>query len=870
MKADILRDKFLDFFKTKDHKIISSDSLVPKDDPTVLFTPAGMNQFKKEFLSPKPKFKRVATCQRCLRTDDLDKVGKTAHHHTFFEMLGNFSFGDYFKKEAIQFAWEFLTEVLKIKQDNLWVSVYEGDEESFNIWKEIIKLPSSKIVKLDDRTNFWPQEVQKKGPDGPCGPCSEIFFDWGENYGCKRPDCNPSCNCGRFVEVWNLVFTQFNRKSPGILEPLPKKNIDTGMGLERLASVMQGVETNFKTDLFIPIIEEITDDLDIDIDKFKQNIYAIADHIRAITFAIYDGVMPSNEERGYVVRKLIRKSIMHLKKIKIDKPFLYRLVPVVAQTMEKPYPELMVRKENISQIVLNEEKNFLSIIHSSEPIFAQAFRDFLKGKIDEEEAGRIAFRLYDTYGIPLELTQDFALKKGFRISEAVFNQMLLTQRELSQRKSVLEKKVFAIKTFYTKIKPTEFLGYNLFETKAKVLRIDKSDNNFEIILDKTVFYPESGGQVADTGTIEKGKTIFEVLDTQKRDNVIVHIGRFKSGSLKEKDTVLAKIDQERRLSIARNHTATHLLQAALRKVLGEHVQQQGSYVGDRYLRFDFTHFKTLSDEEIMRVEGLVNEYILNNDKVIKKEMSLEKAKKLKALAFFEEKYERKVRVVFIGDYSKELCAGTHLDFTSLIGLFKIVSFSSIAQGIKRIEAVTGQYAYRRIKEQSDLIRRLGELLKTNEEGIISQIEKKIKQIKELENSLDNLHLEYIKSLLDKIVSDAEEIKGIKVIFKFIPNIREEILRRAVDLIKEKGQNLVVLLNTIIDDNIFMVLGISKELTQKGLDASKIIKGIASLLGGSGGGRADFAQGSGGRIKNKEDLYLKLKESIRNYEDNLSQ
>jgi alanyl-tRNA synthetase len=861
MKADILRDKFLDFFKNKDHKIISSDSLVPKDDPTVLFTPAGMNQFKKEFLSPKPKLKRVATCQRCLRTDDLDKVGKTAYHHTFFEMLGNFSFGDYFKKEAIIFAWEFLTEVLKIKEDRLWVSVYEEDEESFNIWKEIIKIPISKIVKLDDRSNFWPSEAKKKGPDGPCGPCSEIFFDWGPDYGCRRASCNPSCNCGRFVEVWNLVFTQFNRRSPGILEPLPKKNIDTGMGLERLASVMQGVDTNFKTDLFLPIIEEITTDLNIDIDKFKENIYAVADHIRAITFAIYDGVMPSNEERGYVVRKLIRKSTMHLKKLKINKPFLYKLVGLVAQTMEKPYPELLLRRENISQIVLNEEKNFLSIIQSSESIFAKEFEDFLKGKQDEEEAGKIAFRLYDTYGIPLELSQDFALRKGFRISEEIFNRMLISQRQLSQKKSVLERKIFSTKTFYTKIKPTEFLGYSLLETKAKVLRVEKNDNNFEIILDRTVFYPESGGQIADTGTIEKAKTIFEVLDTQKRDSVIVHIGRFKSGSFKEKDTVLAKIDQKRRLSIARNHTATHLLQSALRKVLGEHVQQQGSYVADQYLRFDFTHFKPLSNDEIKRVEELVNAYILNNDRVIKEEMTLEKAKKLKALAFFEEKYEKKVRVISIGDYSKELCAGTHLDFTAPIGLFKITSFSSIAQGIKRIEAVTGEYAYKMIREQSDLIRDISELLKTDSKGIIPQIEKKIRQIKELESCLDNLHLDYIRSFQDTIVSHAEEIKGVKIVFKFIPNIRAEILRKAIDLIKEKNTNVVVLLVTILEENIFMVLGISKELTQRGLDAAQIIRELASSVGGSGGGRADFAQGSGPQIRNKDNLYPKLKEII---------
>jgi len=870
MKADTLRDKFLDFFKNKDHRIFDSDSLVPKNDPTVLFTPAGMNQFKEEFLSPKPSVKRAASCQRCLRTDDLDKVGKTAYHHTFFEMLGNFSFGDYFKKEAISFAWEFLTCVLKIKEDKLWVSVYIEDEESFNIWKDIIKVPVLRIVKLDDRTNFWPAQAKEKGPDGPCGPCSEIFFDWGKDFGCKRPECNPSCSCGRFVEVWNLVFTQFNRKSPGILEPLPKKNIDTGMGLERLASIMQAVKTNFETDLFSPIVKEIISNLDVDKDKFKENIYAVSDHIRAVTFAIYDGVLPSNEERGYVVRKIIRRGIMHLKKMKINKPFLYRLVPVVAKVMQKPYPELLSLQESISKIILEEEKNYLSILEESQNIFKKEFKDFLEGKNDPRESAKVAFKLYDTYGIPLELSKDFALQHGFEISSKVFEELLLSQRRLSQKETMFENKVFVDSPFFINLKETKFLGYTEFQTKAKVLKIEKNNDLFQIVLDKTVFYPESGGQIGDTGTIERKESIFEVLDTQKKDKVIIHIGKFKTNQMfKEKDLVLAKIDQKRRLSIARNHTATHLLQSALRNILGTHIKQEGSYVSDEYLRFDFFYPEKLNYQEVMRVEEEVNNYILKNDRVVKRTMSLEEAKRIKALAFFEEKYEKKVRVVSIGDYSKELCGGTHLDYTGQIGIFKITSFSSVAQNIKRIEAKTGKPAYRTVREYSDLIQDICLLLKSKPSDLIVQLEKRINRIKELEKLLDNLQFEYLNSSVEEMLNKAEEIKGIKFIYRFVSYVSPQVLRRIVDLIKAKEIKVIVLLATILDDNLYMVLGLSQTLNKMGLEANVLIKELASCFEGSGGGRADFAQGNSPVIENPQLLYQKLKEIILKYEDNLS-
>jgi len=870
MKADVIRNSFLEFFRANNHQIVPSDSLVPRNDPTVLFTPAGMNQFKEDFLSPQPRFKRAASCQRCLRMDDLDKVGKTSYHHTFFEMLGNFSFGNYFKKEAIKFAWEFLTEVLKINPQKLWVSVYIDDDEAYKIWNGNIKIPVHKIIRLDDSSNFWPAEVKTKGPNGPCGPCSEIFFDRGDNFGCGKSSCSVGCGCGRFVEVWNLVFTQFNRQEDGTLNPLPKKNIDTGMGLERLSALLQGVESNFKTDLFSPIIDEIVAHIDNrDGGAIWDNLCAIADHIRAITFAIYDGVYPSNEERGYIVRKLIRKSVMHLKKVKINKPFLYSLVPIVAEIMKDPYPELDAKKENISQIILTEEKNYLSILSSAQSILNNTFADFLKNKSDEIEAARCAFKLYDTYGIPLEITQEFAKQNNFTLNLQEFNRLLSEQRKLSQEKTLTEKVIFKDQGFFKKITTTKFLGYQKTETEAKVLKIFESEDKTEVILDRTVFYPESGGQVADTGIIQKGNCVFKVKDTQKKDKFIVHIGEFQGNRFKEKDTVLAKIDQERRKAIARNHTATHLLQFALRKILGEHVKQQGSYVGENYLRFDFSHFKPLSFSDIMRIEQQVNKCILNNDKVIKKEMTFEQAKRINALAFFEEKYDRYVRVVSIGDYSKELCAGTHLDFTAEIGIFKIVSFSSVAQGIKRIEAITGSSAYENITEQTHLIQDISMLLKTNPDNLLSQCEKKLTYIKELEKKIESIQFEYIKVLLEESLLKAEEWQGIKIIYKIIPDTQPAVLRKAVDLIKQNTQKAVIFLVSPQKDTVFIVVGVTPSLVKMGLNADKLIKQISKHIGGNGAGREDFAQGSGKDLKELDLLYLKFKEILKTYENNLS-
>jgi alanyl-tRNA synthetase len=849
---------------------VESDSLVPQDDPTVLFTPAGMNQFKKQFLGMITDFSRAATAQRCLRTDDLDKVGKTSGHHTFFEMLGNFSFGDYFKEEAIAWAWEFLMEELKIKEERLWVSIYKDDDEAFRIWRDKIKIPQDRIVKLGDKENFWPSEAKAKGPNGPCGPCSEIFFDQGSDIGCKKPQCNPSCNCGRFVEVWNLVFTQFNRREGGLLEPLPKKNIDTGMGLERLAAVMQGVPNNFGTDLFQPIIKEIIGQIKDNGSKHKELIYAIADHIRAIVFAIYDGVLPSNEARGYVIRKLIRKSTLHLRTLGIKKPFLYKLVPVLSTVMKTPYPELEKRRENIAEIILAEEKNFINTLDSSDTLIGDKYKELIK-KPDSDMAGKIAFQLYDTYGIPLEFTQEWLEKKTGRPVEKSFtfrfNIGLKEQKDRSKSQSAMKGDVFDVKGLDLGVKESKFSGYKEYQTKAKILKIVKDsapvkrinkDEQAKIILDKTVFYPESGGQVGDTGELIKGKNIFEVADTQKTDKVIIHIGRVKEGSFKQADAVLAKINIERRLSIARNHTATHLLQAALRKVLGVHVQQQGSLVAEDRLRFDFTHFKDIKKDELDRLEEIVNNYILSNYALQSKQMPLAQAKKQGALAFFGEKYQNNVRVVSVAEFSKELCGGTHLDSTGQIGLFKITQEGSVARGLRRIEAVTGKQAYKIIKEQESTVADIASALSVPEDKIVQELQKRLSRIKELEKQLSAHKSDILKTSIDTDIKNVTNINGINLVTHV--DVDMNSVRSAVDLIKEKVENNTIVFSSTgnnLKGQVFLAIGITGDLCERGVDASWLIKEMAAETGGSGGGRKDFAQAGGNKPENLEKALQKL-------------
>jgi alanyl-tRNA synthetase len=872
MTADILREKFLDFFKGKKHKIVESDSLVPKDDPTVLFTPAGMNQFKKEFLGFDSGFRRAATAQRCLRTDDLDKVGKTTGHHTFFEMLGNFSFGDYFKSEAISWAWEFLSQELKISEEKLWVSVYKDDDEAYGIWRNNIGVSPNKIIKLGDKENFWPSEAKEKGPNGPCGPCSEIFFDHGEGVGCKRADCTPACSCGRFVEVWNLVFTQFNRKEGAILEPLPTRNIDTGMGLERLTAVTQGVLSNFETELFQPIIKEILSFLKSHASGEKELEYALADHIRAIVFSIYDGVLPSNEARGYVVRKLIRKSVLHLRALGIKQPFLNKLVPVLAEIMENPYPELKKRRENIAEIILAEEESFINTLNSSHRLFKEKFKPVLK-KQGPEVAGKIAFQLYDTYGIPLELSQDWLEKNNVNFSREAFDVQLKQQKARSKSQSAMKGDVFSVKDSGFGLKETKFNGYKNDSVRAKIIKIIKDNaeikkmvqgEEVKIILDQTVFYPESGGQIGDTGQFIKGKNVFEVLDTQRSGGVIVHIGKIKEGSFKKGDFVLARIDLERRISITRNHTATHLLQAALRKVLGTHVQQQGSLVAQDRLRFDFTHFKDIPDPQLDRVEEIVNNYILTSYNLSTQQMSLSEARKKGALAFFGEKYGSRVRVVSIGDVSQELCGGTHLDSTAQIGLFKIIQEGSVASGIRRIEAVTGSAAYKLIREEEGILHGAAKALGVAEEKVTQEAQKMLAYIKELEKRLHSYIEGALKASVENYIKTGEDINGIKFIAPVEPDV--DSVRKIVDLIKEKvNRNTIIASSTgsSLENKVFWAIGVTQDLCEKGVDAVKLIKEVSPEIGGSGGGRKDFAQAGGSKSGNQERILNKLRTVISN-------
>ncbi|MBM3255268.1 MAG: alanine--tRNA ligase, partial [Candidatus Omnitrophica bacterium] len=862
MKADILREKFLSFFKDRKHKVVESDSLVPRDDPTVLFTPAGMNQFKKQFLGAVGSFRRAVSSQRCLRTGDLENVGRTAGHHTFFEMLGNFSFGDYFKEEAIAWAWEFLTEELKIPQERFWVSVYKDDREAYRIWKENIDLPAQKIIKLGDKENFWPSEAKEKGPNGPCGPCSEIFVDQGSSFGCGKSNCSPACDCARFLEVWNLVFTQFNRKENGILEPLPQKNIDTGMGLERLAAVMQGVANNFETDLFKPLVDQIAS-------KDQALAYAVADHIRAIVFSIYDGVMPSNEERGYVIRKLIRKSTLHLRSLGFKQPFLYKLVAVLSEIMRKPYPELIERRENIAEIILIEEKNFISTLNSSQRLFKEA--GFLNN--DAVGAAHKVFELYDTYGIPLELTKEWLDKQGIDFSQEVFDKDLKEQRARSKAGSSMKGDVFDLKELHLGTKKTSFVGYNKLEVRAKILRIVQDNGQAKkiskgegakIVLDKTPFYPESGGQVGDTGELIRGKNIFTVSDTKIFDKVIVHTGKVKEGSFKAGDELKSCVDSARRLSIARNHTATHLLQAALRKVLGLHVKQQGSLVEEARLRFDFTHFKDLSQEELSRVEETVNNFILKNLALSKKEMTQAAAKKSGALAFFGEKYGDKVRVVSISDISREFCGGTHLDSSGQIGLFKIIQELSVASGIRRIEAVTGSFAYKAVKEEEDSLKQVSELLNAPRSKLAEEIKKKLGLIKELEKQLHAHKDKGLSVSIEGDINNKENIAGIDFILSAHHRDQDSV-RKAIDLIKERTKTNSIIFSSTgsnLQSQIYSAIGVTEDLCSSGIDASRMIKEIALDMGGSGGGRKDFAQAGGNNPENFNNIVAKLKEIIK--------
>ena len=848
MTANELRNKYLNFFKERGHTIRPSDSLVPEDDPTLLFTGAGMNQFKGLFLGKvKPDFPRATTCQKCFRATDIENVGKTARHLTFLEMLGNFSFGDYFKEEAISWAWEFITKELKIPPGKLWLSIFKDDDESFTLWRKL-GIPEGKIIRLGEKDNFWDM-----GPTGPCGPCSELIFDRGKDKGCGQKTCAVGCDCDRFLELWNLVFTQFDRQEDGTFLSLPQKNIDTGMGLERTLCVLEGKENIFETSLLGPIIEGIGQVVHSD---EALPLRLIADHLRASTFLIADGILPSNEGRGYVLKRLIRRAVRQGKVLGMDKPFLYPLTAVVTDIMKDAYPYLISRRQHLAQVVLSEEERFQETLRQGIEILEEMLEK-LKGEKKRELPGELAFKLYDTYGFPLNLTEELTGESGFSLDKAGFEKAMRKQQELARaHKSVSAPETIGIsaRAMVESSWDTEFIGYQTLEEEAKVLAILKEGKaiekasvgqEIEIILDKTPFYGEAGGQVGDKGTLTKKGLKIEITDTQKRQpEIIVHRGKIIQGELTPGEIIKAAVNKERHQDIAANHTATHLLHHVLRQVLGEHITQSGSLVAPDRLRFDFTHFKALDDRQLERIEELVNEKIRENASVEVIHTTLKKARERGARALFGEKYGARVRLVKVGDYSQELCGGTHLRATGGVGLFKIVGEGSIASGVRRIEALTGREAYRRMRRERDILGEIGKILRTSPPQVLSRIKELVRTTKTLEKEIEHLKSGATTSKTEELLEKVKVVEGIKVIAAQTEGEGRQGLRSLVDSLQEKMGSGVIILGTVLEGKVVLVAGVTNDLVKKGIHAAKVIKEVAKITGGGGGGREDYAQAGG--------------------------
>ncbi len=876
MTGSEIRKKFLKYFEERGHTVVASSSLVPKEDPTLLFTNSGMVQFKYCFLGEEDRgYTRAASSQKCVRAggkhNDLENVGYTARHHTFFEMLGNFSFGDYFKDEAITWGWEFLTEVMGIPKEKLWISIYEDDDEAFEIWNKKIGIPAEKIVRMGQKDNFW-----MMGETGPCGPCSEIMYDQGEGVGCGRPECNLECECDRYLELWNLVFTQFDRDESGNLNPLPNPNIDTGMGLERLATVMQGVSSNYDSDFFTEIIDSIEK---ISGKKYKENedhdtsIRVIADHSRAITFLMGDGVLPGNEGRGYVLRRVLRRAARHGKLLDINKPFLHEVVPVVINVMKEAYPDLVDKESFIRKVVINEEERFIETLDTGLKILNDEVES-LKTAGKNIVPGNVVFKLYDTFGFPVDLTEDIIRKDNFSLDMEGFEKAMEAQRELA-RESWKGSGGEAVSEIYKKLSlrgiTTKFTGYEgTTETSSRITGILKNDEvvdylkegeNAEIFVEQTPFYGETGGQVGDTGIIKGEDFLFEVWDTQRPlDNLFTHIGKLKKGQIKVGDTAELKVDEEERRAIEAHHSGTHVLQAALKEVLGDHVKQSGSLVTPERLRFDFSHFSKIDEEEMERVETIANKYIRENSPVTTKVLPRDEAMKTGATAVFDEKYGEDVRVVKMGDFSMELCGGTHVNKTGDIGFLKVTHESAVAAGIRRIEAVTGGESLKYIRETEKELKKSAALLKSNPTELSERIEKLQKHQKELEREIDSLKKKLAAKASSDLLSQAEEIKGVRVLTTTVDAPDVKTLRDLGDKLRDKIQSGVILIGSKADGKAMLLCMVTKDLTDK-YNAGKIVKEIAPIVGGTGGGRPDMAQAGGSKPENLGQALNKLKEIL---------
>ncbi len=874
MGLNEIRSRFLDFFESKDHYVRESYSLVPQNDKSLLLISAGMAPLKNYFSGVEvPPSKRMSTCQKCIRTGDIENVGKTARHATFFEMLGNFSFGDYFKRESIKWGWEFVTEHLNIPEDKIWVTVYEEDDDSYDLWSKEMGFPEERLVRLGKDDNFWEIGI------GPCGPCSEIHFDRGPEYGCDNPDCKPGCDCDRYLEFWNHVFTQFNRDEEGNYAPLENKNIDTGMGLERIACIMQGVNTIFDVDTIKHILNSVEKMAGVEYgtnDKTDTSVRIITDHIRAVSFLVADGVLPSNEGRGYVLRRLLRRAARHGKLLGVKENFLFKLVDEVIKVSGEAYPELVEKESYIKKVIRIEEEKFNETIDQGSEILSSYIDDLKKNK-ENTLSGENAFRLYDTFGFPIDLTKEILEEENLLIDEDAFNDEMNKQRERARnargnmdgeswKEDPLSKLDSSINT--------EFVGYDKLKSDGVVKAIVKDNEIVEaatvgdkvvIVLDKTTFYPEGGGQSGDAGLlINKNEDIvIEVLDTKKgANNTIKHICVVKSGMVNTNEKLNTIVNKEIRMASARNHSATHILHKVLKDVLGDHVNQAGSLVTPDRLRFDVTHFEAITKEEIKLIEDKVNDAILEAYTINCENMNINEAKEKGAMALFGEKYGNDVRVVSMGDYSIELCGGTHLTNTSQIGMFKILSEGGVAAGVRRIEAITGRSVYNYLKEKEELISNVCSNLKVKEDTLALRVTSLLEENKNLGKELHDVKTKMSLQSMDSVLDSKIDANGVDLVCSKFEGMDMNTLKEVADSLRDKLVSGVVVLANVADGKINFVVTATKDVIEKGIHCGNIVKEISSIAGGKGGGRPNMAQAGAPDVLKVDDALNAASEVVK--------
>ena len=869
-----IREKFLSFFESKGHLRLPTFPLVPQNDSSLLLINAGMAPLKPYFTGKEvPPAKRVTTCQKCIRTPDIEQVGQTARHGTFFEMLGNFSFGDYFKMDATKWAWEFATEVLEMPKDRIWVSVYNDDYEAADIWTNHVGVSKDRIVYLGKDDNFW--EIGT----GPCGPCSELYYDRGEEYGCGSPDCAVGCDCDRFVEFWNLVFTQFDKDENGTYNKLDHPNIDTGMGLERIACIMQGTTSIFEVDTIRKVLDAAAEIAGVKYGEDNQidtSLRVITDHIRSTVFMTADGVLPSNEGRGYVLRRLLRRAARHGKMLGINEMFLYKLARVVADESMTAYPELDQNFAYIESVIKSEEARFDETIDQGILILNQ-YMEEMKQSGTKELDGEKAFKLYDTYGFPIDLTKEIMGENGFVVATKLFDDLLNEQRTKSKvARGNMDDAAWENDIFIDVEGSTVFDGYAKLKGTSNVLAIAKGSERVEeaeageevtLVLDRSTFYAESGGQVGDTGIIESDDASLKVIDTKKSNGKFLHVCKVENGVVKVGDKVTTLVDKERRQSIKRNHSAVHLVQAALREVLGKHVAQAGSYVDEYRFRFDFSHYQPLTEDEILKVGMLVNKKIMEAIPVECFEEDVATAKSMGAMALFSEKYGSRVRVVKMGDFSTELCGGCHVENTGKLGLMKILSETGVSAGVRRIEGVTGYNVILQMREKSKLIDDVSSVLKTNPSDLLNRAEGIVAELKDARHEIDSLKSKLAKNSVDDILGNTEDIGGVKVVTKILDdNIDMNTMREIGDNIKNKIPNAFVVLASKIGEKVNLISMASKEAIDKGANAGAVISEIAKQLGGGGGGKPDSAQAGGKKPEKTEEVMKNVSDILKKHQE----